>query len=48
MGMTRKYTKKINELENREKSGKYALDIAIQGGLELDQVKGNGSNEPLD
>lgn len=40
--------KKINGLENREKFVKYALDIPTQEGLESEQVKGNGSNGPLD
>ena len=47
-GMNREYTGKINGLENREKFTKYVLDIATQERLELEQVNGNGSNEPLD
>ena len=47
-GMNREYTGKSNGLENREKFVKYALDIATQEGLELERVKGNESNEPLD
>ncbi len=48
MGMNQEYTRKINALENREKFGKYALDIATYGGLELDQVGGSESIGPLD
>ena len=48
MGMNQEYTRKTSGLENREKLGKYALDIPIQGGLESDQVKGNESIGPLD
>lgn len=48
MGMNQEYTRKINALENREKLGKYALDIAMQGRLDLDQVKGDESIGPLD